>query len=809
MEEASYSPSGHSSDSAPEHEISHVSLRSISSQMSISSVASTAQTIHEKRRHRVFGAKKTSKRRAVGRNLGSKYSQNPYKKKRVSSTKATGSSTPQHSLPEHIVESEVNQSSSNIILDIGMFQDVLNSVAQCSVCQGSLELLETGKTLGSASYLYLKCSDCVSGRKFWSVSGYSRSRKLSIGASEIPKRNTLVFTSVLAGRIMGVGWHKLFVYHSMMNIPGPLTSRNFGIVQADILLAAELVADESMLMARDNHRALRGIDASEQYVTTVSTFDGAYQQRSGKSGGGFARYAFAACIIAETGKVVSYGIACNSRAFCTRTNNRYRNKEIDCDEFETQKNIHKLVCPAEYADLSSVHLESAIAPKVVSDVLEKGVLFSAIVTDGDNKTHNVLEKANLYSHLPGSKIIERYECIAHVVKRLKSNLFKRQEKVLKDTRSAKAAESRKMTKQGKSQSEIKKALDPEFRGQLQRSSKPRGSWDADSCEVIKHLSVSMCGQVASYFRLAVQRNSGDVPAILNAIKAIPFHLSANDLNAEHNHQFCPFTSDSWCRYQSAKFNNESLPNHPNFLGDDATKIIMDLFDDFGYNTADFIDKVSTGLSSNHNESLHNLLFTMVPKTQAVGIDVMKLGSALSIIRYNDGFTGIERLCNKLDIETTDRMRHAFTFLDASRARQFLKIVPAQRMRYRKKQTRGRTQSKQKAKHGPGYAPGKYTGAKKTNAQSDLSSDDDIDDIQDPIATSASPVFPVCSDVESCNICKGTEQNRIVGIGIGLRMIDEEVDWVQCDGCDKWYHLLCLEIHDPEEIGDIWHCDQCK
>ena len=91
---------------------------------------------------------------------------------------------------------------------------------------------------------------------------------------------------------------------------------------------------------------------------------GTYQQRSGKSGGVFSRYYFANAIIAETGNLVSYGVACNSCSYCVRLNNKLRDSLITLEEYEVQVAIHAPICCAEYADYSSVHLESAIAPKV-------------------------------------------------------------------------------------------------------------------------------------------------------------------------------------------------------------------------------------------------------------------------------------------------------------------------------------------------------------------------------------------------------------------------------------------------------------
>ena len=70
---------------------------------------------------------------------------------------------------------------------------------------------------------------------------------------------------------------------------------------------------------------------------------------------------------------------------------------------------------------------------------------------------------------------------------------------------------------------------------------------------------SSCGQIAPYYRLAVQRNAGDVTSILEAIKAILLHLSETDENADVNHQYCPYCIDSRCRYQQAIVKCESPP----------------------------------------------------------------------------------------------------------------------------------------------------------------------------------------------------------------------------------------------------------
>ena len=44
-----------------------------------------------------------------------------------------------------------------------------------------------------------------------------------------------------------------------------------------------------------------------------------------------------------------------------------------------------------------------------------------------------------------------------------------------------------------------------------------------------------------------------------------------------------------------------------------------------------IDKISGGMTSNHNEAIHSILFQMVRKTEADGMDTMKLEAALYVI----------------------------------------------------------------------------------------------------------------------------------------------------------------------------------
>ena len=148
---------------------------------------------------------------------------------------------------------------------------------------------------------------------------------------------------------------------------------------------------------------------------------------------------------------------------------------------------------------------------MIGDALERGVIFSAIVSDGDNKTPDVLAKAGLYTDIRDAPTIDRFECIAHVAKRMKTNLQKRPDEVLNTARADKSAMSRDLTKMGLGKKEVSKKLDPLFKSKIQRSSKGKESCDSKPAEEIRHLSLALCGLIASYYRWWCSETQGMYP----------------------------------------------------------------------------------------------------------------------------------------------------------------------------------------------------------------------------------------------------------------------------------------------------------
>ena len=95
------------------------------------------------------------------------------------------------------------------------------------------------------------------------------------------------------------------LYHPLLNTAPPLTHDVFLRVQSDVVKAAEFVAIPSMEYARNDLIEIHQPEQSDAYVSTVASFDGAYQMQSGKCGGGFSRFCFGAAISLDIVMVVA------------------------------------------------------------------------------------------------------------------------------------------------------------------------------------------------------------------------------------------------------------------------------------------------------------------------------------------------------------------------------------------------------------------------------------------------------------------------------------------------------------------------
>ena len=267
---------------------------------------------------------------------------------------------------------------------------------------------------------FICCNVCNSGKDFWTISGKFQS-KIEIGPHQITKLNYTMYQCILASRLIGISEYSLDVYHSMIGIG--LSPAVFVDPQRELLLVAEFIAQRSMNNAAIELENAFGTD-DNNLIYIIASFDGPYQKRSTKSGGGYSRYCFGSVISMFHGKVLAYDVGCNSCSACTRFQNL-----LDTEN-EYTKNIgdNNANCPALYAAFSSVSLESEIAPSILQQALKRRIILDGLVCDGDNKTFSKICEVIPYEDIFPGHIVKRYECLAHVGKRMKGYLMEEQDK---------------------------------------------------------------------------------------------------------------------------------------------------------------------------------------------------------------------------------------------------------------------------------------------------------------------------------------------------------------------------------------------
>ena len=121
-------------------------------------------------------------------------------------------------------------------------------------------------------------------QNLWILHGKFR-QEIQIGANSFPKQNELIFGAVLGARLIGIGSTKAVLCHASLNIPSPGNRRAFAEVQGHLIAIAKKIGNNTMYNARDEIRFLHDSPLDDPFVSTVISFDGPYQMRTGKSVG--------------------------------------------------------------------------------------------------------------------------------------------------------------------------------------------------------------------------------------------------------------------------------------------------------------------------------------------------------------------------------------------------------------------------------------------------------------------------------------------------------------------------------------------
>ena len=119
-----------------------------------------------------------------------------------------------------------------------------------------------------------------------------------------------------------------------------------------------------------------------------------------------------------------------------------------------------------------------------------------------------------------------------------------------------------------------------------------------------------------------------------------FHHSISD-DEQHDHQFCPTGSDSWCKFNHALTDNVELPKHTPKLPKDLCPFIKPVFTAFS--KRELLEKCVLGASQNQNESFNNIVWSWCPKTGFCSVVSVDIAVNLAAITLNHGLEGLSPL----------------------------------------------------------------------------------------------------------------------------------------------------------------------
>jgi len=264
----------------------------------------------------------------------------------------------------------------NRIIDMSLLSDVFNLLS-CPECHGkSLLLTESiAKKKGSASYFMLSCESCKFKHEFCTSKTVGKCYEVNIRLT-------------YAMRSIGNSHSGAETFCMLMNIPKPMTAKNYRKVMKHCSSACKTVAEELMADAATELRNAKGVSAGDSLDVPVSC-DGTWQRRGYVSHNGIMNV-----ISMDTGKILDTESMCK---FCKVCSNIEKLKETNIVEYETRKANHS--CSINYRGSSSgMEVEGAVR------IFERS-----------------LEKHDLrYTHITISKL----ECIGHVQKRVGTRLRK-------------------------------------------------------------------------------------------------------------------------------------------------------------------------------------------------------------------------------------------------------------------------------------------------------------------------------------------------------------------------------------------------
>ena len=421
------------------------------------------------------------------------------------------------------------------------------------------------------------------------------------------KTNDINLQTVLSFREIGCGYAKMKNFSMLMNMESPMSKRTYNNTNNQLHKAYTSAMKNSVSAAAIETRklVLKDTYEAEKVADCKVSVDGTWQRRGHASINGVV-----VAISTENGKVLDTSVLSKQCKGCQAWS-----KCKNSPKYDNWKANH--VCQMNH-EKSSGSMEGAGAVLIWNRSLNNKLRYVSYIGDGDTSSYAEVVASKPYDNID----IEKLECIGHVNKRMGS----RCRNLIVKSRGSKMADGKPLSGKGR-------------------------------------LTNKAINILQNYYGMAIRQNTDNMYVMKKCIWAVLFYNS-DITDKDFRHRFCPRHEKSWCLYQQDKITGKNTYkvklNLPLAVKNVLIPIFKDLSDD------SLLSRCLHGHTQNANESFNSLIWKRCPKDVFVSRKLIEIATFSAIVNFNDGFSGLAKVFNYLNISIGVSMKNALGKSDNNR-----------------------------------------------------------------------------------------------------------------------------------------------
>lgn len=465
-------------------------------------------------------------------------------------------------------------------------------------------------------------------------------------------RHEVNLRTVMAFREIGKGYASIVQFCSVMNMPPPFNKKVYNRINELLHEAYQSVATESMQRNAKEIKDIVGPCSSNNNVYDCDiSLDGTWQKRGHASLNGVV-----SAVSKDTKKVIDFQVMSK---FCRACEIHQRQKKTDPIAYSIWKNSHS--CKINHKG-SAGAMEAMGAIEIFRSSLQRYSLrYAHYIGDGDSSSYGKVVESKPYND---EMIPVKWECLGHVQKRMGTRL----RDYRKDNKKQVLSDGKKLSGKGR-------------------------------------LTDKVINSLQNFYGMALRNNKQLYP-MKKAVGAVLWHCT--DLPPQQRHVFCPRSEDSWCKWQVDQIKSTNTFSGKIKIPVAIKQAIQPIFQDLSADS--LLSKCLHDFTQNPNEAFNQIVWNKCPKSVFVSRNVLELAVYSAVINFNEGFSGIKRVFDKLGVQCGQFFEIGGVKKDIARASNTLLKSSEKGKRQRKKLRairKGFQDKENQEEEGPSYKPGGF------------------------------------------------------------------------------------------------------